>query len=46
MPINIIGYTDSDWAGNLTTRKSVGGCVFGRGYINVSEEFIMSGLIH
>jgi len=46
MPINIIGYTDSDWAGNLTTRKSVGGCVFGLGYINVSEELVMSGLIH
>jgi hypothetical protein len=23
--ITIIGYTNSDWAGNLTTRKSVGG---------------------
>ena len=46
MPINIIGYTDSDWAGNLTTRKSVGGCVFGLGYINVSEELVMSELIH
>ena len=47
-PINIIGYTDSDWAGNLRTRKSVGGCVFGLGYINAhnSEELTMSGLIH
>jgi len=46
MPINIIGYTDSDWAENLTTRKSVGGCVFGLRYINVSEELVMSGLIY
>jgi hypothetical protein len=45
-PINVIGYTDSDWAGNLTTRKSVGGCVFGLGYTNLSEELVMSGLIH
>jgi hypothetical protein len=44
--ITIIGYTDSDWAGNLTTRKSVGGCVFGLGYINTSQELVMSGLIH
>jgi hypothetical protein len=44
--INIIGYTDSDWAGNLTTRKSVGGCVFGLGYVNTSQEPVMSGLIH
>jgi len=45
-PINVIGYTDSDWAGNLTTRKSVGGCVFGLGYTNLSKELVMSGLIH
>jgi len=44
--INIIGYTDSDWAGNLTTRKSVGGCVFRLGHTNASEELVMSGLIH
>jgi hypothetical protein len=44
--INIIGYTDSDWAGNLTTRKSVGGCVFGLGYTNTRQDLVMSGLIH
>jgi hypothetical protein len=46
--ISIIGYTDSDWAGNLKTRKSVGGCVFGLGHINgnVSERPVMSGLVH
>jgi hypothetical protein len=42
----IIGYTDSDWAGNVTTRKSVGGCVFGLGYTNTSQDLVMSGLIH
>ena len=45
-PITIIGYTDSDWAGNLTNRKSVGGCVFGLGNVNVNEELVISGLIH
>jgi len=45
-PITIIGYTNSDCAGNLTTRKSVGGCVFGLGNANVNEELVMSGLIH
>ena len=44
--ITIIGYTDSDWAGNLTTRKSVGGCVFGLGYVDASQDLTMSGLIH
>jgi hypothetical protein len=44
--ITIIGYTDSDWAGNVTTRKSVGGCVFGLGYTNASQDLVMSGLIH
>jgi hypothetical protein len=43
--ISIVGYTDSDWAGNLTTRKSVGGCLFGLG-TNGSEGPVMSGLIH
>jgi len=46
MPINVIGYTDSDWAGYLTTPKSVGGCEFGLGYTNLSEELVMSRLIH
>jgi len=45
-PITIVGYTDSDWAGNLTTRKSVGGCVFGLGNVNVNNELVISGLIH
>jgi len=45
-PITIVGYTDSDWAGNLTTRKSVGGCVFGLGNTNVNNELVISGLIH
>jgi hypothetical protein len=44
--ITIIGYTDSDWAGNVTTRKSVGGCVFGLGYTNTTQDLVMSGLIH
>ena len=44
--INIIRYTDSDWAGISTTRKSVGGYVFGLGHTNASEELIMAGLIH
>jgi len=44
--INIIGYTDSDWAGNLTTRKSVGGCVFSLGHTGANEELVMPGLIH
>jgi len=44
--ISIIGYTDSDWAGYLTTRKSVGGCLFGLGHINGSKEPVMSGLIY
>jgi len=45
-PITIVGYTDSDWAGNLTTRKSVGGCVFGLGNVNANNELVTSGLIH
>jgi len=45
-PITIVGYTDSDWAGNLTTQKSVGGCVFGLGNVNVNNELVISGLIH
>jgi hypothetical protein len=43
--ITVIGYTDSDWAGNLTTRKSVGGCLFGLGTTD-GKETVMSGLIH
>jgi len=45
-PITIVGYTDSDWAGNLTTWKSVGGCVFGLGNVNGNNELVISGLIH
>jgi len=44
--MDIIGYTDSDWAGNLMTRKSVGGFVFGLGHTNANEELVMSGLFH
>jgi len=42
---SIVGFTDSDWAGNLTTRKSVGGCLFGLG-TNGSDGPVMSGLVH
>jgi len=45
-PITIVGYTDSNWAGNLTTRKSVGGCVFGLGNSDGNNELVISGLIH
>ena len=41
-----IGYTASNWAGNLKSRKSVGGCVFGLGYLNSNLEIVMSGPIH
>jgi len=41
-----VGYTDSDWAGNLKTRKSVGGCVFGLGYTDWNQELVTSGLVH
>jgi len=46
LSINIIGYTNSDWAGNLTTCKSVRGCVFDLGHSNANEELVMSILIH
>jgi hypothetical protein len=41
-----VGYTDSDWAANLKTRKSVGGCVFSLGYVNWNQELVTSGQIH
>jgi len=44
--LSAIGYTDSDLAGNLTARKSVGRCVFGLGYVDSSLELITSGSIH
>ena len=45
-PFTIVRYTDSDWVGNLTTRKSVSGCVFGLGNTNVNNELLIFGLIH
>ena len=44
--LSAVGFTDSDWAGNLKTRKSVGGCVFGLGYTNRNQELVTSGLVH
>jgi hypothetical protein len=41
-----MGFTDSDWAGNLTTWKSIVGCVFGIGNIDDNNEVVTSGLIH
>jgi len=45
-PTTIVGFTDSDWAGNLTARKSVSRCVLGLGNVNVNNELVTSGLIH
>jgi len=44
--LSAVGYTDSDWAGNLKTWKSVGGCIFGLGYTNWNQELVTSGLVH
>jgi len=44
--MTIVGYTDSNWVGNLTTRKSVGGCVFALGNINANNELVIPDLIH
>jgi len=44
--LSAVGFTDSDWAGTLKTRKSVGGCVFGLGYTNRNQELVTSGLVH
>jgi hypothetical protein len=41
-----VGFTNSDWAGNLTIQKSIGGSVFGLGYIDDYNELVTSGLIH
>ena len=44
--ISVIGFTDYNWEGNLTTRKSIGGCIFGLGYIDGHNELVTSVLIH
>jgi len=44
--ISVVGFTDSNWVGNLTTRKSIGGCVFELGYIDGNNELVTSELIH
>jgi len=44
--ISVVGFTDSNWAGNLATWKSIGGCMFGLGYIDGNNELVTSGLIH
>ena len=44
--LSAVGYTDSDWAGNLKTRKSIGGSVFSLGYTNPMQELVTSGLVH
>jgi len=44
--LSAVGYTDSDWARNLKTRKSVGGCIFGLGYTNRNQKLVTSGLVH
>jgi hypothetical protein len=44
--LSAVGFTDSDWAGNHTTRKSIGRSVFGLGYIDGNNELVTSGLIH
>ena len=41
-----MGYTYSDWAANLKTRKSVGGCIFRLGYTNWNQELVTSRLVH
>jgi hypothetical protein len=43
--ITVIGNTDLDWVGNLTTRKSVSCCLFGLGTPG-GEETVMYGLIY
>lgn len=44
----ICGFSDSDWAGNEMTRKSVGGCIFFADAVadRPSERFPVSGAIH
>jgi hypothetical protein len=40
-PISVVGFTSSDWAGNLTTRKLIGGCILGLGYIDDNNELVI-----
>jgi hypothetical protein len=41
-----MGFTDSDWAGNLTTKQSIGGCVVGLSYPDDNTELVTSGQSH
>jgi len=45
-PISVVDFMDSDWAGNLTTRKLIRGSVFGLRYIDDNIKLVTSGLIH
>lgn len=40
-----IGFTDSDWAGNQATRKSMGGYIFGSGDVMIETKVAGSGAV-